>query len=134
MAKQKRKSDCPINFALEIFGDKWTFLIVRDLMFKGKHYYNEFLQMEEKIATNILADRLILLEESRIVSRTIDEAHNSKKIYKLTAKGIDLLPLLTEAILWSAKYDKQTAANVKFVRKAKNDRESLFAEIRESLK
>ena len=134
MANQKRKSDCPINFALEMFGDRWTFLIVRDLMFKGKHYYGEFLKMEEKIATNILADKLALLEQSGIVTRTIDDAHNSKKIYKLTQKGIDLLPLLTEAILWSAKYDKETAADAKFVRKAKNDRENLFEEIRESLK
>lgn len=134
MAKQKRKSDCPINFALEIFGDRWTFLIVRDLMFKGKHYYGEFSQMEEKIATNILADRLLQLEEAGIVNRTIDETHNSKKIYKLTKKGIDLLPALTEIIIWSAKYDKQTAADAKFVSKAKKDRESLFNEIRESLK
>ena len=134
MATQKRKSDCPINFALEVFGDRWTFLIVRDLMFKGKHYYGEFLQMEEKIATNILADRLSLLEEAGIVSRTIDEAHNSKKIYKLTEKGIDMLPVLTEVILWSAKHDKQTAADAKFVRKAKKDREGLFAEIVSKLK
>ena len=129
MATQQRKSDCPINFALEIFGDKWTFLIVRDLMFKGKHYYGEFLQMEENIATNILADRLVLLEELGIVSRTIDEAHNSKKIYKLTKKGIDLLPVLTEVILWSAKYDKQSAADAKFVREAKKDKASLLLKI-----
>ena len=133
MAKHKRKSDCPINFALELFGDKWTFLIVRDLMFKGKHYYGEFLQMEENIATNILAERVVLLEESGIVSRTIDEAHNSKKIYKLTKKGIDLLPVLTEVILWSAKYDKQSAADAKFVREAKNDKASLLLKIAENL-
>ena len=133
MAKHKRKSDCPINFALELFGDKWTFLIVRDLMFKGKHYYGEFLQMEENIATNILADRLVLLEESGIVSRTIDEAHNSKKIYKLTKKGIDLLPVLMEVILWSAKYDKQSAADAKFVREAKKDKASLLVRITENL-
>jgi len=134
MAKQKRRSGCPINFALEIFGDKWTFLIVRDLMFKGKHYYGEFLQMEEKIATNILADRLVLLEESGIVSKTVDEQHGSKQVYRLTQKGIDLLPVLTEVILWSAKYDKLTAADTKFVRQAKKDRAGLFAQIIESLK
>lgn len=134
MATQKRKSDCPINFALEIFGDKWTFLIVRDLMFKGKHYYGEFLQMEEKIATNILADRLVLLEETGIVTRTIDEQHNSKKIYKLSQKGIDLLPVLTEVILWSAKYDKLSAVDKKFLSQVKKDREGLFAKITESLK
>jgi DNA-binding HxlR family transcriptional regulator len=134
MAQQKRKSDCPINFAMEIFGDRWTFLIIRDLMFKGKHYYGEFLQMEEKIATNILADRLMLLEQSGIVTRTIDEAHNSKKIYKLSQKGIDLLAVLTEVILWSAKYDKLSAVDKKFVSQAKKDREGLFAKITESLK
>lgn len=129
MTKQKRKSDCPINFALEIFGDKWSFLIVRDLMFKGKHYYGEFMQMQEKIATNILADRLSLLEESGIISKTVDETHKSKQVYTLTQKGIDLLPVLTEVILWSATHDKQTAADVKFVRQAKKNREGLFAEI-----
>ena len=134
MATRKKKSDCPINYALEMFGDKWTFLIVRDLMFKGKHYYGEFLQMEEKIATNILADRLALLEQAGIVNRTIDEAHHSKKIYKLTKKGIDLLPVLTEFILWSAKYDKRSAVDKKFVSQAKHDKEKLFAEIKERLK
>jgi DNA-binding HxlR family transcriptional regulator len=129
MTKPKRRSDCPINFALEIFGDKWTFLIVRDLMFKGKHYYGEFLQMEEKIATNILADRLSLLEQSGIVVKNVDPAHGSKFIYKLSQKGIDLLPVLTEVILWSAKYDKRTAADAKFVRQAKKDRKGLFAKI-----
>lgn len=134
MAPKTRKSDCPINFALEIFGDKWTFLIVRDLMFKGNHYYGEFLKMEEKIATNILADRLALLEISGIVTRTIDEQHNSKKIYKLSQKGIDLLPLLTEVILWSAKYDKHSAVDKTFVRQAKKDRQGLFDKITASLK
>jgi DNA-binding HxlR family transcriptional regulator len=129
MAKQKRKSDCPINFALEIFGDKWTFLIVRDLMFKGKHYYGEFLQMEEKIATNILADRLVLLQESGIVSKTADEQHGSKQVYRLTQKGIDLMPVLVEVIMWSAKYDKDSAVDTKFVKSVKRDREGLIKEI-----
>ena len=102
MAKKIRRSDCPINFALELFGDKWTFLIVRDLMFKGKHYYKEFLDSEERIATNILADRLSLLVEAGIVTKTVDIEHKSKQIYKLSQKGIDLLPLLVEIILWSA--------------------------------
>ena len=99
MAPKTRKSDCPINFALEIFGDKWTFLIVRDLMFKGNHYYGEFLKMEEKIATNILADRLALLEISGIVTSTIDEQNNSKKINKLTPKGIHFIHHLPDVIL-----------------------------------
>ncbi len=103
-------------------------------MFKGKHYYGEFLQMEERIATNILADRLTLLEASGIVTKKVDEQHGSKQVYKLTSKGIDLLPALSEIILWSAKYDKQTAADAKFVREVKKDRKGLFTKITENLK
>jgi DNA-binding HxlR family transcriptional regulator len=129
MANNRRKSDCPINFALEIFGDRWTFLIVRDLMFKGKHYYGEFLQSEEKIATNILADRLSLLEKSGIVIKSSDQSHKQKVIYRLSQKGIDLLPILVDVIMWSAKYDKSSAVDVKFVRSVKRDREGLIKEI-----
>ena len=134
MAKQKRKSDCPINYALEMFGDKWTFLIVRDLMFKGKHYYGEFIRMEEKIATNILADRLSSLEEYGIVTKTVDEQHKSKQVYKLSQRGIDLLPVLVEVILWSSKHDKKSATDIKFVNRAKKDRNKLIKEIASQLK
>ncbi len=134
MAMQKRKSDCPINYAMEIFGDRWTFLIVRDLMFKGKHYYGEFLEGGEKIATNVLADRLVLLEDTGIMSKTVDNRHKSKQVYKLTQKGIDLLPILTEVIIWSTKYDKDTASDRKFVQRAKKDREALLHEISAKLK
>ena len=134
MANQKRKSDCPVNFALELFGDRWTFLIVRDMMFKGKHYYGEFLQSEEKIATNILADRLSLLELSGIVVKSVDPAHGSKFIYKLSQKGIDLLPVLVEVIIWSAKYDKKSAVDPRFVKTFNRDREGLFNEISGRLK
>ncbi|MBK7805050.1 MAG: helix-turn-helix transcriptional regulator [Saprospiraceae bacterium] len=83
-----RKSDCPINFALEIFGDRWTFLIVRDLMFKGKHFYGEFLISEEGIATNILSDRLSLLEGNGIICRTSDPSHKQKIKYSLSQKEL----------------------------------------------
>jgi len=129
MAKTKRRSDCPINFALELFGDRWTFLIVRDLMFKGKHYYKEFLEAEEGIATNILADKLSALEEAGIISKTVDPTHRSKQIYKLTKKGIDLVPLLVEVIMWSAKYDKNSAVDMKFVKSVKRDKVGLISEI-----
>lgn len=133
MKKIARKSDCPIHFASEIFGDRWTLLIIRDLMFKGKKYYGEFLNSEEKIATNILADRLVLLEQEGIVSKKQDERHKSKLVYSLTQKGQDLLPILTEIILWSAKYDKNTAADASFVEMAKLDRGALHAQILEQL-
>lgn len=133
MAKQKRKSDCPINFALEIFGDRWTFLVVRDMMFKGKQYYGEFLEAGEKIATNTLADRLQLLEQNGIIIKKTDPAHGSKIIYKLTRKGIELLPILVEVIVWSAKYDNKTAADSKFISRVKKDRDGLIKEIMKQL-
>ena len=134
MANLKRKSDCPINFALELFGDRWTFLLVRDMMFKGKHYYGEFLQSEEKIATNILADRLLLLEQSGIVLKNADPAHGSKFIYTLSKKGIALLPLLVEVIMWSSKYDENTATDVQFLKRVKHDKEGVLKEIASRLK
>ena len=129
----KRKSDCPINFVLEIFGDKWTFLIVRDLMFKGKHFYGEFLMSEEGIATNILSDRLSLLESNGIISKSSDPSHKQKIIYRLTRKGIDLVPLLVEVIMWSAKYDKDSAVDMKFVKSVKRDKVGMISQITSSL-
>jgi DNA-binding HxlR family transcriptional regulator len=133
MKQIKRKSDCPINFALEIFGDRWTFLIVRDLMFKGKHFYGEFLLSEEKIATNILADRLSMLESNGIVSKSSDPSHKQKIMYSLTQKGIDLVPVLVEFIIWSAKYDKDSAVDMKFVKNVKRNKVVLISEISSSL-
>lgn len=133
MKQIKRKSDCPINFALEIFGDKWTFLVVRDLMFKGKHFYGEFLLSEENIATNILANRLVLLETNGIISKSADPSHKQKIKYSLTQKGIDLVPLLVEFIMWSAKYDKQSAVDKQFVKSVKQDKNGLIAQITRGL-
>lgn len=133
MKKMVRKSDCPIHYATEIFGDRWTLLILRDLMFKGKKYYGEFLNSEERIATNILADRLVQLEQAGIISKTPDESHRSKLVYSLTPKGLDLLPVLTEIILWSAKYDENTAADKGFVELAEADRSVLYAQVLEKL-
>lgn len=134
MATSKRKSDCAINFVLELFGDRWSLLIVRDLMFQGKHYYGEFLQSEEKISTNILADRLSLLERQGIVTKNVDPKHRSKNIYKLSAKGIDLLPVLIEFIIWSAKYDKYSGVDREFIKHIKRDREGVLKKVSNRLK
>jgi DNA-binding HxlR family transcriptional regulator len=134
MAKQHRRSDCPINYVVELFGDRWSFLILRDLAFKGKRYYVEFLHGGEGIATNILADRLATMEKEGIVIKQVDPAHGSKFIYRLSRKGIDLVPMLVEFILWSARYDKASAADTRFVNKAKRDREGLVKEIGDGLK
>lgn len=98
------RSDCPLNFGLEIFGDRWSLLIIRDLMFFGKRYYNEFLGSAEEISTNILADRLAMLEKEKIIQKRKDKGHKQKLVYSLTQKGIDLLPVIIEIGLWSEKY------------------------------
>ena len=109
------RSNCPINFVLETFGDKWTLLIVRDLMFKGKRTYGEFLQSDEKISTNILADRLGRLEEHEIIKKTVAPDNRSKLIYTLTSKGKDLLPIMLEITAWSARHDAATNTPASFL-------------------
>ena len=125
----QRRSDCPISFALDLFGDKWTLLIIRDLMFKQKRRYGEFAESGEKIATNILADRLAKLEAAELVTRQADPEHGRQLIYTLTPKGLDLAPMLIEMIVWSAKHDTRTAADRVFIRKAKTDRKQLIKDV-----
>ncbi len=133
MKRRQRKSDCPVHFALEAFGDAWTLLIVRDLMFKGRATYTELLHAEEGIATNILADRLVRLEEDGVVAKERDSEHPSRSRYRLTPKGIDLLPIMLEIIQWSAKYDPRTAASREFVRRLRAEKARLTTELRSAL-
>ena len=124
------RSHCPIAYALDTFGDRWTLLIIRDLIFKGKRRYGEFAEAEEGIATNILADRLARLRNEGIVSVVADPSDSRGKLYSLTEKGLDLAPLLIEMILWSASHDSASAAEPGFISRARNARQTLLAEIR----
>jgi DNA-binding HxlR family transcriptional regulator len=108
--KQGRRSNCPINFGLETFGDMWSLLIVRDIVYFGKKSYGEFLESDEGIATNILASRLAQLEQTGIVVRRPHETDRRKEVYELTEKGLDLIPILLELANWGAQYDPQTSA------------------------
>ena len=103
-AEKYYRSNCPINLAVEVIGDKWTLLIIRDLMFEDKRHFREFLGGEEKIASNILTDRLAMLETEGIITKKSDPSHKQKFLYSLTAKGIDLLPVIIELGAWSLKY------------------------------
>ncbi|MBI5123489.1 helix-turn-helix transcriptional regulator [Candidatus Roizmanbacteria bacterium] len=134
MNKPPHRSHCPVNFAVEAIGDKWSLLIIRDLMFNGKSYYNDFLHSEENIATNILADRLTTLEKEQLIKKTSDPKNKSRYIYSLTEKGIDLLPMLIEAIIWSTKYDSKTTAEHEVVKQINEDKEKLIRDIREGIK
>ncbi|MFM9943796.1 MAG: winged helix-turn-helix transcriptional regulator [Bacteroidia bacterium] len=128
------RSVCPISTALDIFGDKWSLLVVRDLMFNEKKTYGEFIESEEKIATNILADRLMLLESSGIITKEKHPESKAKVLYKLTAKGIDLLPALVEIILWSEKHHEVHPFASEFAWQIKMDKEGVIEGIKNSLK
>ena len=100
-----RRSGCPINLTLEVVGDKWSLIIVRDIMFGGRRHFRELLtRSEEGIASNILADRLKTLLEQGIVSRAEDPTHKQKAIYSLTEKGVELLPVLAQMSVWGNKF------------------------------
>ncbi|MEK7725219.1 MAG: helix-turn-helix domain-containing protein [Acidobacteriota bacterium] len=104
MAVTKKRSDCPISCSLDMWGDKWSLLIIRDLMFENKCTYGDFLKSPEGIATNILASRLQSLEENGIIEKSEHPDSKAKILYKLTEKGIDLLPIFVEIYMWSEKY------------------------------
>jgi DNA-binding HxlR family transcriptional regulator len=110
MRPRKRRSFCPMSSALDCIGDKWSLLIVRDILLRGKRTHGQFRASAEKIATNILGDRLAWLEEHGIVSREVDPTDARSEIYSLTKKGVDFLPVLLSLSEWSAKYDDALSA------------------------
>ncbi|QFY42200.1 helix-turn-helix transcriptional regulator [Candidatus Methylospira mobilis] len=123
------RSGCPVNVVLETLGDAWSFLIVRDLLFRERKTFNEFLHAEEKIATNILSNRLQRLEAAGIVSKQRDSDDTRRYIYRLTEKGIDLAPLLVEMVVWATKHEK-TAMPPALVQQITGNREAYIADIR----
>jgi DNA-binding HxlR family transcriptional regulator len=101
----EHRSGCPINLTLEILGDKWSLLIIRDMIFGNRRHFRELLtKSEEGIASNILADRLKTLVEQGIVTKADDPSHKQKAIYSLTERGIELLPILAQMAGWGRKY------------------------------
>lgn len=106
--KLDHRSTCPISTALELVGDRWTLLVIRDLMFAGKRHFREFLQSEEGVSSNVLADRLGALVENGILTRRDDPTHAQKAIYSLTEKGIELLPVLVAMSAWTQKHHPKT--------------------------
>ena len=101
----EQRSGCPINLTLEVVGDKWSLLVIRDMIFGNRRHFRELLTgSEEGIASNILADRLKRLVEQGIVSKADDPTHKQKSVYSLTDKGIALLPVLAQMSVWGRKY------------------------------
>ena len=132
--KIKKRSDCPISSALDIVGDKWSLLIIRDIALSGKNNYNEFLKSDEKIATNVLADRLSMLESAGILVKEEHPESKAKIFYRLSAQGIDLLPVLVELILWSDKYLSISLQAKQFAKALRKDKESLIKQLSAGLK
>lgn len=130
---EKTRSDCPISCSLDVFGDKWSLLIIRDVMLRGKASYSEFLESEEKIATNILANRLSVLEAEGILSKQVSPANRSKFLYSLTPKGIDLLPVVIEIMDWGAKYNANCPRR-ELGKKIKKDKAAVVKEYYQKLK
>ncbi len=128
-----RRSDCPINFALEVFGDPWSLLLIRDIVYFGKKTYGEFLASEEGMATNILASRLAHLEQQGILTKRLSASDKRKEEYILTEKGLDLIPVLVEMANWSAQYDPQTTAPADWIALMKSEREQMIQQIRETV-
>ena len=114
---KKNKSHCPINQALEIIGDKWTLLIIRDIMFHNKRRFREFLGSDENISPNILTERLNMLENLGIVVKSNDAHHKQKRVYTLTRKGIELIPVLFELYLWISPFSNLNEKDEILVRK-----------------
>lgn len=121
------RSDCPISGSLDMWGDKWSLLIVRDLMLAQKNTYGEFLKSDEKISTNILAARLLALEEAGIVEKLDHPDSKAKVWYQLTPKGVDLLPLIVEISLWAEKYSAIPKALQPMLDAVKKDKESALS-------
>lgn len=107
MAQPKQRSSCPVSYFLDFLGDKWTLLILRDIILRKKRHFKDMLSSEEHIATNILADRLNKLERGGFVTKTKDEKKKTQWVYEATKKGVDLMPILLEIAKWSFKYDPE---------------------------
>lgn len=127
--KPKRRSGCPVSISLERFGDRWSLLIIRDLMVRGLRTFKEFQQSGEGIASNILADRLRNLEAAGIIVPEANESDGRRVNYRLTGKGIDLSPVLLDLLIWGARHE-QTGAPCAFIARMAKNREAVLAEAR----
>lgn len=124
-----RRSYCPLNVALEILGDRWTLLILRDLLFKKHTRFRDLLAGGEGIATNVLTDRLTMLQAQGLIVGARSEEDARVMIYKPTPKGLDLLPIMIEMILWADQYE-ETTAPLKMIRRLKHQRQAFIREVR----
>jgi DNA-binding HxlR family transcriptional regulator len=127
--RTKLRSGCPLNVSVEILGDRWSLLIIRDMMLRDFRSYTQFLESYERIATNILANRLKKLERYGIIATQQDPLDGRKLIYTLTEKGMDLAPVLTEMVLWTAAHEEHQ--NPELIRQIKKDKQKFLTTVRQ---
>jgi DNA-binding HxlR family transcriptional regulator len=133
MKRSDNKSHCAINYSLETFGDSWSLLIVRDIVYFGKKTFGEFLESEEGISSNILASRLLTLERNGILVKKPHDVDKRKEVYFLTDKGLDLIPILIELAAWGAHHDPETKALQSWIDAVNGDREKIIKLIRKTV-
>jgi DNA-binding HxlR family transcriptional regulator len=126
MKRANGKSHCPINYGLEIFGDPWSLLIVRDVVYFGKHTFKEFLASEEAIAPSVLSARLTSLEAAGILVSSPDPADRRRVSYRLTETGLQLIPILVEIAIWSARVDPATGAPIDWIEMVARNRPEMI--------
>ena len=131
--KKKKRSDCPVCSSLDVWGDKWSLLIIRDLMVAKECTYGDFLKSPEGIATNILASRLKELEENKIIEKLDHPESRAKVLYRLTKKGIDLLPTMIEINLWAEKYFPIPADRKAMLKEVKKDKAAFIKSLTKKL-
>ncbi|WP_202909703.1 winged helix-turn-helix transcriptional regulator [Mucilaginibacter pedocola] len=134
MKKIKYRSGSPVSSALDIVGDKWSLLIIWDMMVKGKNTYNELLKSDEKIATNILANRLAMLEAEGILKKEEHPESKAKILYSLTHKGIELLPVLVELLLWANAWLPVDEGSENYIAALKKNKEAFVKKVMEDMK
>lgn len=134
MKKTEKRSECPVSSSLDIFGDKWSLLIMRDMIFYNKSTFGDFLKSEEKIATNILTTRLLNLEEYKMIERLEHPDSKAKVLYRLTEKGIDLLPVIVEIQLWADKYLTLPDSIKAIIEEGKKDKSGFIETLTNQLK
>ncbi|HRH38477.1 MAG TPA: helix-turn-helix domain-containing protein [Flavobacteriales bacterium] len=123
---KSQRSDCPVSQSLDIWGDKWSLLIIRDLMFAKQCTYGDFLKSPEGISTNILAARLLQLEENGLIEKLDHPDSKAKVLYRLTGKGIDLVPVMIEINLWAEKHFTIPADRKAMLKEVKKDKEGFI--------
>lgn len=138
MRRDEPRSYCPINLSLEIFGDAWTLLVLRDMMFGGKRHFRELLASEEGISTNILTDRLERLQSAGLLTKADDPSHAQKAIYSLTEQAIELLPVIVQIGAWGSRWvpdaKKQDASARKIVRAIQQGGPKVWAKLMAQLR